>query len=185
MPSIWQADTIQKAWQFATVVHDGQIYAGPQGKGFPYIHHLSAVAMEVAAALQLEEERNADLAMQCALLHDSIEDTATAYEDLKNTFGKEVAQGVRALSKDEGIPDKQARMLDSLERIRQQPKEVWMVKLADRICNLSEPPEHWDANKRRAYRDEALVILQKLDGASKVLSDRLQHRIIEYGHFIK
>jgi hypothetical protein len=31
---------------------------------------------------------------------------------------------------------KEQQMPDSLQRIRQQPKEVWLVKMADRICNL-------------------------------------------------
>jgi (p)ppGpp synthase/HD superfamily hydrolase len=39
-------------------------------------------------------------------------------------------------------------MLDSLNRTKQLQKEVWAVKLADRITNLQTPPTHWDTVKK-------------------------------------
>ena len=48
-----------------------------------------------------------------------------------------------------------AQMADSLARIKQQPKEVWLVKLADRSANLGKPPHYWSAEKILAYRQEA------------------------------
>jgi (p)ppGpp synthase/HD superfamily hydrolase len=47
---------------------------------------------------------------------------------------------VAALTKNPAVGDKPAQMRDSLERICQCSPEVWMVKLADRINNLREPP---------------------------------------------
>jgi (p)ppGpp synthase/HD superfamily hydrolase len=58
-----------------------------------------------------------------------------------------------------------------------------MVKLADRITNLEEPPGYWSREKRVAYRDEARVIHQALGEAHAGLADRLQRRIEEYGRY--
>lgn len=71
-------------------------------------------------------------------------------------------------------------MLDSLRRIREQPREVWLFKLADRITNLEPPPPHWPVEKRRAYRVEGELILQELGGASRRLRARLEQRLKDY-----
>jgi len=63
--------------------------------------------------------------MHCAILHDTIEDTKFNYDKVKELFGEKIANGVLALTKDESLPTKNEMMLDSLERIKKQPKEVW------------------------------------------------------------
>jgi hypothetical protein len=105
------------------------------------------VAMEVIAAFAHEDGLDGDLAIQCALLHDVIEDTDRSHEDLIKKFGSDVADGVLALSNNSSLNSKQDKMTDSLARIKQQPKEVWVVKLADRITNLQPPPGPWDDKK--------------------------------------
>ena len=72
-------------------------------------------------------------------------------------------------------------MTDSLERIRRQPPEVWMVKLADRIVNLGPPPPHWTAEKIATYRAEAQTILAALGAACPPLAARLAARIASFG----
>jgi (p)ppGpp synthase/HD superfamily hydrolase len=136
--------------------------------------------MEVIAALRAEPERDQELAVQCALLHDVVEDTATTVEQLRATFGPAVATGVSALSKDKLLP-KGRQLEDSLRRIREQPPEVWMVKLADRIANLQPPPSHWTPDKVAGYREEAATIYSSLKDASPVLAKRLARRIAAYG----
>jgi (p)ppGpp synthase/HD superfamily hydrolase len=154
------------------------------GTDLPYIVHLSFVSMEIMAALRAEEGRDEDLAVQCALLHDIIEDTQVTYDQVAEEFGEAVANGVLALSKDESISG-DMRMGDSLRRIVQQPKEVWMVKLADRIANLQPPPAHWTGTRIARYRDEAIEIHDALCQASEVLSSRLLLKIEEYGAWVK
>jgi hypothetical protein len=46
-----------------------------------------------------------------------------------------------ALTKNKALPPAE-RMSDSLRRILEEPVEIGMVKLADRICNLAGPPGH-------------------------------------------
>jgi len=178
---LWSQDMYAKAWHVASLAHDGQTYCGTEkGQVYPYIHHIALVAMELMSVLPQSAGCNANLGIQCALLHDTIEDTDHDYASLNALFGSAVANGVLALSKNPNVGNKKAQMLDSLERIQQQPREIWMVKLADRITNMSSPPFHWSVEKCVLYRDEALLILQVLGGAHDALAQRLAQRIHAY-----
>jgi len=183
----WCPESYKVAWQFATRKHAGQTYGGAEeGERIPYINHLASVTMEVSlAAVTTPEPVNATLAVQCALLHDTIEDTDATYDEVSSLFGAEVAEGVLALSKDTNLPTKQAQMQDSLQRIQQQPKEVWMVKLADRITNLYRPPFYWHNDKILAYQSEAQLILDALGSSNAVLTTRLAEKISAYPQFLK
>lgn len=173
----WTADAYTAALRFAATHHAGQTFPGTE---LPYLLHVVNVCAELQAALQHEAVDRPDLAIQCALLHDAVEDTAATRELVAATFGEAVAAGVDALSKREEAGDKPAQMADSLARIQQQPREVWMVKLADRTCNMSKPPHYWDAAKCTRYRVEAGTILAALGPASPWLSARLAGRIEAY-----
>ena len=135
--------------------------------------------MEIMAALVVETEKNGDLAVPCALLHDVIEDTETTVEQVKVVFGSAVARGVNALSKNKSIK-KEDRLIDSIKRIKTQPEEIWMVKLADRITNLQPPPSHWTTNKIIHYLKQAEEIHEALKDASDFLSLRLEKKMAEY-----
>ena len=84
--------------------------------------------MEIMASLSKGNKKNGDLAVQCALLHDIIEDPRVPYEQIIAKFGIDVAEGVQALTKNINNEDKREQMKDSLIRIKKQPKEIWMVK---------------------------------------------------------
>ncbi|BBM84364.1 HD domain-containing protein [Candidatus Uabimicrobium amorphum] len=181
----WSPDTYQKAWHFATFAHNEQTYGGrKKGVRVPYINHIASVAMEVTWGLQCVPQSDHNLAIQCALLHDTIEDTQVTYKDILQTFGKRVADGVMALSKDETLGTKEQQMLDSLKRIQQQPPEVWMVKMADRITNLYYPPHYWDKDKILRYQKEAKVIYDHLHKSNELLAQRLEKKIEEYNRFL-
>jgi (p)ppGpp synthase/HD superfamily hydrolase len=176
MISNWSQESYIKAYRFAAQAHEGQLYPGT---GLPYLMHLSFVSMEVLGVLSIESGHDGDLAVQCALLHDSIEDTDATYEQIKSIFGVKVADGVLALSKNPAIAKSQ-QLADSLHRIEQQPKDVWIVKLADRISNLQPPPSDWTQEKIIRYRDEAIEIYTALKDASPFLALRLAEKIENY-----
>jgi (p)ppGpp synthase/HD superfamily hydrolase len=145
-------DLYKRALDFAACVHGDQKVPG---SGLPYIVHIAKVAMEVIAATEDDESAVRNLALACALLHDTVEDSEpserpSVRERILAEFGPEVGGGVDALTKDDRLP-KSERMSDSLRRIRQHPPAVWLVKLADRITNLEPPPPSWSAEKRIAY----------------------------------
>lgn len=181
----WSIDELQNTWQLVSRLHDGQKYGGPdQGEKIEYINHIGSVAFEVLKAIEQSPGMNARLAVSCALLHDSIEDTPFSYEQVKELFGAEIADGVMALTKNEAIESKQEKMTDSLKRIKAQPKEVWAVKLADRICNLYSPPYYWNKNKKLAYIEEAKLILSELKDGNAYLAKRLEDKIEAYRKFL-
>ena len=71
-----------------------------------------------------------------------------------------------------------------LNPILVQPKEIWMVKLADRITNLQPPPGHWDNDKKKKYLEQAGLIHDELKGASEYLSTRVKEKIQKYQTYI-
>ncbi|MDH4266913.1 MAG: HD domain-containing protein, partial [Deltaproteobacteria bacterium] len=80
---------IEKAYVFSAKVHQGQVRLS----GEPYLIH----PLEVAAIL-------ADMKMDIAtvasgLLHDTVEDTYTTFDEIKQTFGPEIAGLVDGLTK--------------------------------------------------------------------------------------
>lgn len=176
----WSQDKYINAYRFAAGYHNNQKFPGTD---WPYIVHTGMVCMEVFAALAEEPDCDGDLAVQCSLLHDTLEDTAATYDTLTAEFGQAVADGVLALTKNPELP-KEARMRDSLDRILQQPKEVAMVKLADRITNMQPPPEHWISEKRRNYLEQAREIHADLKNASPYLSSRLSEKMKEYENYV-
>lgn len=178
---MWNQDRYTKAWNFACDVHHKQLVPSSD---LPYIKHVANVMMEAMGAMV--NGKNVDdpnLLIEAALLHDTIEDTPTTHQELEKIFGRDIANGVLALSKDPSLP-KEEQMSDSIQRIKKEPKEIWMVKLADRISNLQKPPAHWDKFKIRRYRDEAQLILDELGDADTYLYDRLSAKIISYEQFI-
>lgn len=170
---MFSTDLYVAALRFAAAKHRDQRVPGTD---LPYVVHVVSVAAEVIAAL------GGDVAVQCALLHDTVEDTGTAIEEIAAVFGPAVAAGVAALTKHARLP-KAEQMADSLRRIRDQPHEVWMVKLADRITNLAPPPGSWTREKCAAYREEAVAIADALGEASEPLHRRLRARIEAYRAF--
>lgn len=177
----WDQDKYLKAWNFVSFIHNDQKIPG---KDIPYINHLGLVTMEASAAIASGGIQDPNLLILCALLHDSIEDTPTSYEDIMNEFGKDVADGVLALTKDKELPLKEEQMQDSINRIKQQPKAVWMVKLCDRITNLQPPPKHWNKEKITKYQREARFILKAVGSANELLANRLQHKIDAYNQYL-
>ncbi len=182
---MWNIEKIKKAWQWATKAHDGQTYGGTlPGEKINYLSHIGSVFMEVSWSLSQQKNRNGELALLCAILHDTIEDTNLTYNTIEEGFGKEVADGVMALTKNKELPTKKEQMLDSLVRIKQQPQEIWMVKMADRISNLNAPPYYWDDFKKEKYRQEGQLIHDELNEGDDILAERLQMKINRYTKFI-
>ena len=170
----------QSAIKFAAEKHLGQKVPGTD---LPYVVHLSNVAMEVIIASFNTDNFNLGLAVQAALLHDTLEDTSTELAELECKFGNEVATAVSALTKNFNLP-KERSMKDSLARIKRMPSEVWAVKLADRISNLQSPPAYWDNGKKISYLEEARVILNELKNGNEFLARRLGTKIEEYRIYI-
>ena len=180
---MWNVDKIREAWILASHYHTGQKYGGErEGEQIEYLEHIGAVMIEVQNAIQYDKTiQNKELAILCAILHDILEDSDCTPEEIRQRFGREVLQGVQALTKNDLIESKQDKMLDSLKRIKAlRTPEVGMVKLADRVCNLAAPPFYWTREKMISYIDEARVIHEELSICSVYLAERLRQKIEAY-----
>lgn len=173
----------QEAIKFATYKHLAKRQK-VKGTKLPYVVHLSNVAMEIFMAAMHTKDFNLIYAIQSALLHDTIEDTETTFDEIKNGFGEDIAIAVLALSKDENLP-KDKQIPDSLARIKKLKKEVWAVKLADRITNLQPPPADWSREKNIKYLKESQIILDELRDGNEYLADRLEAKISERSNRLK
>ena len=171
----------QNAINYAAEKHTDQKIPGTQSS---YMVHLTTVAMETMIAGENTANFDRGFAVQVALLHDLLEDTSTTFVELQAAFGLKIADAVLALSKDETLKP-EAQIPDSLERIKLQSKEVWAVKLSDRISNMQQPPKHWDQFKIIAYQKMARMILSKLKGGNAYLEKRLAEKIVDYNQYIK
>ncbi|HET7371300.1 MAG TPA: bifunctional GTP diphosphokinase/guanosine-3',5'-bis pyrophosphate 3'-pyrophosphohydrolase [Gammaproteobacteria bacterium] len=147
-----QVDTIRRAYDFGAHAHEGQ----RRMSGEPYISHPVAVAGILA-------DMHMDAATICAaVLHDVIEDTPTAKDEIAAEFGEEVAQLVDGVSKLTHIQF-QSRVEAQAENFRKmllamvEDIRVILMKLADRLHNmrtLGVMPAH----KRRRIARETLEI---------------------------
>ena len=186
--SPWSGEAYVQALHLAAHWHRDQKVPGTE---LPYLVHLTSVCNEVQRALAADATLavsstavvRPDVAVQGALLHDILEDTAMTPAELTAAVGAEVTAIVAALSKDAALP-KAEQMADSLRRIRAEPREAWIIKLADRITNLAPPPSYWKREKCAAYRAEAEQILTALGEASPFLAARMRERIAAYAAYV-
>jgi len=179
---IWSQEKYLTAYHFAARAHRGQKVAKT---GLPYLLHITFVTMEVIALLEVEKFKDPDLMVQCAILHDVIEDARVKKTRLEELFGKGVAQGVDLLSKKKKIKNKEKRFIEYIDRLEGAPKAIQSVKLADRISNLQEPPFHWAQKKIANYLEKSKVIQEKLGHASSYLSNRMLKKMRDYEQYLE
>jgi len=170
-------DKINEALLFAAIKHEGLKMKQPD---VSYVTHLQGVCLEaISGCLNSKAKVNLEKVILLALLHDTIEDTSATYEEIKNEFGNEIAEGVSALTKNKSLPCEE-RMKDSIERIKKQSVEVSIVKLADRLFNLKDIPLQWSEEKIFDYKEQAKLILNELGHSNEYLANRLKEKIDNY-----
>jgi len=108
-------DQLKKAREFALKCHNVQVYGGI----FPYFKHLEDVYL-VLVEFGFTDERDLDI-LTASFLHDTIEDTATSYNDLKKAFGENVAEIVYCMS-DELGRNREEKKKKTYPKIRGNPK---------------------------------------------------------------
>ena len=157
---------ILRAAAFAARKHRDQ--RRKDAEASPYINHpleLARVLAEVGGVT--------DAATLCtALLHDTIEDTATTRDELQREFGAEIAALVAEVTDDKTLPkaDRKRLQVEHAATISDKAKRV---KLADKISNLADvaqsPPADWSLQRRREYFDWARAVIDRLRGVDAKL----------------
>jgi len=150
---------LNKAYVYAMKAHGKQFRAS----GDPYFAH----PLEVAAILT---DLKLDVAtIVTALLHDTIEDTLATFDDIKATFGDEIAglvDGVTKLSQLELFSErtKQAENFRKLMLAITNDIRVLLVKLADRLHNMRTLHFIESVEKRHRIAQETQDIYAPLAG---------------------
>jgi GTP diphosphokinase / guanosine-3',5'-bis(diphosphate) 3'-diphosphatase len=157
-----------KALAFAAHKHRDQRRKDAQAS--PYINHPIALA-----DVLVNEGGVTDVEVLCAaLLHDTVEDTATTHQELVDAFGSRIARIVAEVTDDKSLSKDERKRLQVEHAVRLSP-EAKRVKLADKICNLrdvaSQPPAHWDLPRRREYFDWAKSVVDRLRGVDARLEE--------------
>jgi (p)ppGpp synthase/HD superfamily hydrolase len=157
-----------RALDFAAKKHVHQRRKGESAE--PYINHLAEVARLLAAA---PENHNAAVTV-AGLLHDTLEDTATSYDELAAEFGAEIASLVREVTDDKALP-KEARKKHQEDHAAHASDGAKMIKIADKTSNLhsivNSPPRGWDLARKKEYFDWARRVVAGCRGVSAYLED--------------
>ncbi|MBV9126760.1 MAG: bifunctional (p)ppGpp synthetase/guanosine-3',5'-bis(diphosphate) 3'-pyrophosphohydrolase [Verrucomicrobia bacterium] len=122
--------SLLRAASFAARKHRGQTRADG---ATPYFSHVARVTLILSHVFGVND---ADT-LTAAFLHDTIEDTATDYDELEEVFGRTVADYVVALTKNVMLPKKK-REAEYEERLVAAPENVKIAKMADIYDNLSD-----------------------------------------------
>lgn len=116
----------------------------------PYINH----PIGVASILEDEADIHDVLILKAALLHDTIEDTNTSYEELVTRVGKDVADVVMEVIDDKSL-GKGERKRHRIAHIKEISRDAKLVKLADGLYNcrdlLQRPPSDWSQERVQGY----------------------------------
>ena len=134
----------------------------------PYINHPLQVAHVLASEGCVSDLKT----LIAAVLHDTVEDTETTFEELVERFGKRVAGVVKELTDEKMVPKVQRKRVQ-VERAPQLSKRAAIVRLADNTCNLRDiathPPKDWPLKRKQAYFDWAKDVVDGLPLVNKKL----------------
>ena len=134
----------------------------------PYINHPIALAR----VLSVEAGLSDPILLAAAVLHDTLEDTETTFEELRERFGAKAASVVLEVSDDKALPKEERKRLQ-IEHAAVISRRAKLVKLADKICNVrdvvSSPPHGWPLERRREYFDWAKAVVDRMRGTQRKL----------------
>lgn len=164
------SELILKAVTFASEKHQNQRRKN-QSKT-PYINHPIAVANYISSIGGVY-----DASVLCAaLLHDTIEDTNTTYDELKDTFGARIANIVKEVTDDKSLSKVERKKLQ-IEHAAHSSYEAKLVKLADKLHNLSDllqdPPIGWTLEITAGYFVWSYHVVKGIRGTNVDLENAL------------
>ena len=122
--------TIAHAAAWAAEKHEGQYR---KGSGAPYIVHPKGV-FKLLKSVGIKDKT----LLLASWLHDTIEDTKTTYNDIKNEFSKEVADVVKQLTSDSKEIDRLGKPKYLFDKMVKMTDNGLVIKLADRLHNLND-----------------------------------------------
>lgn len=135
-------ERLHSAIMFATKAHKNQ---KRKGADIPYIYH----PMEV---LQILTEMGCDEDVKIAgVLHDTVEDTDTTIDDIRNAFGDNVANLVGAHSEDKS-KTWQERKTDDINALKAGNAGLKAIVFADKLSNIISLYDDYEAIGDSVYK---------------------------------
>lgn len=169
---IQNMNKILQATHFAAERHSHQRRKNVEAS--PYINHPIEVAFHLSSVGGITDE---DILI-AALLHDTVEDTATDREEIASLFGENVASLVMECTDDRNLPKAERKRLQIVNAPGKSPGAK-MIKIADKTCNLrsilSDPPKDWPLSRQYEYFIWADKVVSGLLGHNTFLDDEVKH----------
>jgi guanosine-3',5'-bis(diphosphate) 3'-pyrophosphohydrolase len=163
-------ELVLRAADFAARKHAQQSRKDPERT--PYVNHVIGVAHTLAAAGVFDP-----CPLAAALLHDTVEDTDTAPDELQRAFGSEIARVVSECTDDKTLPSSE-RKRKQIERAPLVSRDAKLVKLADKLYNLRDlnrvAPVGWTQQRVSEYFEWAAKVIAGAKGTSTSIEDQLQ-----------
>lgn len=154
------------AMDFAARKHRGQRRKDPEKS--PYINHPIAVAQLVAGVGGVLDH----VTILAAILHDTVEDTDTSFEELEAIFGRDVRDVVAEVTDDKTLPKDDRKCLQ-IEHASHASVRAKIVKLADKTCNVidvnNSPPADWSVERRLEFLAWSSSVVAGCRGANAAL----------------
>jgi len=144
-----------EAVAFAARAHRHQLR---KDRDTPYVSHVFRVCLVVRHVFGFDEPEM----LATALLHDTIEDTATDCDDVVERFGPVVAGWVAALTKDMRLPHEE-REAEYVAALATAPWQVKVCKMGDIYDNLNDC-SHLAAGAKRRTCAKSRTYLDAVSG---------------------
>ncbi|MCS6992468.1 MAG: HD domain-containing protein [Anaerolineales bacterium] len=150
----------------------------------PYINH----PLEVARLLWEVGSVREEATLIAAILHDTIEDTDTTPDDIRQTFGEDVLGLVLEVTDDKSLPKARRKQLQ-IETAPHLSLRAKLIKLADKISNvydlLHSPPRRWSLERKQRYLLWTEQVVTGLRGVNPALEHRYDELLQEGKHCLQ
>jgi guanosine-3',5'-bis(diphosphate) 3'-pyrophosphohydrolase len=143
----------------------------------PYINHPIALANILAQRWVIDEN-----VLCAAILHDTTEDTETTADELRKHFGEKITSIVLEVSDDKSLEKEERKQLQ-IDHAASLSKEAKLVKLADKIANITDiintPPAGWSKERKQEYFAWAKAVVDNLRGVHQGLEKEFDDLIAD------
>lgn len=172
-----QIKEVYRAYLFGAEAHEGQ----KRKSGEPYIYHPLAVA-RILGEMRMDYK-----CLIAGMLHDVIEDTPVAKDQLAAAFGEDVAELVDGVSKLSMVAfqsraEAQAASLQKMLLAMTRDIRVILIKLADRLHNMRTLGAMSPQSQRRISR-ETLDIFAPIANRLGIDRVRLELEDLGFSHY--
>ena len=163
-----------KAIRFSAEKHRNQ--RRKDSERSPYINH----PIEVTQLLwEVGGVRDIDVLL-AAVLHDTVEDTDTRPEEIRERFGVQVLSFVMEVTDDKSLPKEKRKRLQ-IENAAHKSYGAKLIKLADKACNVRNlvtmPPKDWSLERRQEYLLWTEKVVAGLRGTNAALEEYYDHEL--------